>query len=32
MVTVIARENDQVKSAHTLFLYRQGGKTLAAAP
>jgi carboxyl-terminal processing protease len=32
LVTVIARENDQVKSAHTLYLYRTDGKALAAAP
>jgi carboxyl-terminal processing protease len=31
LVTVVARENDDVKSSYTMYLYRQGSRTKAAS-
>jgi carboxyl-terminal processing protease len=32
LVTIVARENNEEKSTHTLYLYRSSGKTVAAKP
>jgi hypothetical protein len=31
-ITIVARENDQVRSSHTLFMYRDSSQTTAVAP